>query len=142
MLKFNSLSNYIYTCVERDEIKNMKIPDFLNEILFNEYGNELTEIIKNNLSIDQKVTLRVNTLKSNLEEIKEILEKQQIQYTEIPWILNALIIENVDENEIRKLNIYEEGKIYLQSLSSMLPPIILEPQAGENILDMCAAPRW
>ena len=120
----------------------MTIPDFLNEILFNEYGNELTEIIKNNLSIDQKVTLRVNTLKINLEEIKEILEKQQIQYTEIPWILNALIIENVDENEIRKLNIYEEGKIYLQSLSSMLPPIILEPQAGENILDMCAAPRW
>lgn len=120
----------------------MKTPDFLNEILFNEYGNELTEIIINNLSINQKVTLRVNTLKSNLEEIKEKLEKQQIQYTEIPWILNALTIENVDENTIRKLDIYEEGKIYLQSLSSMIPPIVLDPQVGENILDMCAAPRW
>ena len=120
----------------------MKTPDFLNEILFNEYGKDLADSIIDNLSINQKVTLRVNTLKSNLEEIKEILEKQQIQYTEIPWILNALMIENVDENIIRKLDIYEEGKIYLQSLSSMIPPIILEPKEGENILDMCAAPRW
>lgn len=120
----------------------MKIPDFLNEILFNEYGNDLTNIIINNLGIDQKVTLRVNTLKSDLEEIKLKLERQQIQYKKIPWILNALIIENVDENIIKKLDIYAEGKIYLQSLSSMIPPIILEPQKGENILDMCAAPRW
>ena len=44
------------------------------------------------------------------------------------------------EEEIRKLEIYENGEIYLQSLSSMLPPIILEPKAGENILDMTAAP--
>ena len=120
----------------------MKTPDFLNEILFNEYGKDLSNNIINNLSINQKVTLRVNTLKSNLEEIKEKLEIQKIEYTEMPWILNALIIENVDENAIRKLDIYEEGKIYLQSLSSMIPPIILEPKEGENILDMCSAPRW
>ena len=44
------------------------------------------------------------------------------------------------EEEVRKLEIYENGEIYLQSLSSMLPPIILEPKAGENILDMTAAP--
>ena len=25
---------------------------------------------------------------------------------------------------------------------SMIPPIILEPKEGENILDMCSAPRW
>ena len=39
-----------------------------------------------------------------------------------------------------QLKIYEEGKIYLQSLSSMLPPIILEPKENEDILDMAAAP--
>ena len=36
---------------------------------------------------------------------------------------------------------YEKGEIYLQSLSSMLPPIILEPKQGNDILDMAAAPR-
>ena len=35
---------------------------------------------------------------------------------------------------------YKNGEIYLQSLSSMLPPLILEPREKENILDMTAAP--
>ena len=38
------------------------------------------------------------------------------------------------------MDIYENGEIYFQSLSSMLPPIILNPKEGENILDMAAAP--
>ena len=38
------------------------------------------------------------------------------------------------------MQIYENGDIYLQSLSSMLPPIVLKPNVGENILDMAAAP--
>ena len=43
-------------------------------------------------------------------------------------------------SEIRELEIYNNGEIYLQSLSSMLPPIILSPKENENILDMAAAP--
>jgi len=33
-----------------------------------------------------------------------------------------------------------EGKIYLQNAASFIPPIVLNPKAGERILDMCAAP--
>ncbi len=32
------------------------------------------------------------------------------------------------------------GHYYIQSLSSMIPPIALDPQPDEKILDMCAAP--
>ena len=35
---------------------------------------------------------------------------------------------------------YTNGEVYLQSLSSMIPVIVLEPKPGENILDMAAAP--
>ena len=49
-------------------------------------------------------------------------------------------MKNANENDIQKLDIYKEGKIYLQSLSSMLPPIFLDPKEGEDILDMAAAP--
>lgn len=38
------------------------------------------------------------------------------------------------------MDIYQDGKIYMQSLSSMLPPIILEPKEKTDILDMAAAP--
>ena len=35
---------------------------------------------------------------------------------------------------------HKNGEIYLQSLSSMIPPIVLSPKEDENILDMAAAP--
>ena len=44
------------------------------------------------------------------------------------------------EQRVRELAAYERGEVYLQSLSSMLPPLALDPRAGESILDMAAAP--
>ncbi len=116
------------------------IPEFLIQKLQNQYGEELTKKIIEGYNKKRKVTLRVNTLKSNIEEIEDVLQKNNIKYKNAGWSKEALIIENVREAEITKLKIYEEGKIYLQSLSSMLPPIILKPEENEDILDMAAAP--
>ena len=116
------------------------IPDFLYERLLKQYGEKLTESILKGYSVKRYVTLRVNTLKSNTAKIKAILNSLNIKYSEVEWSREALILEEIDETEIRKLSIYENGEIYLQSLSSMLPAIILEPKPDENILDMAAAP--
>ena len=35
---------------------------------------------------------------------------------------------------------FYSGKIYLQSISSILPALVLDPKAGESVLDVCAAP--
>ena len=86
------------------------------------------------------MTLRVNTLKSNLEKIEKELINEGIEYERVSWNEEALIINNVREKEIQHLEIYEKGEIYLQSLSSMLPPLILEPEEESDILDMAAAP--
>lgn len=117
-----------------------QIPQFLKEMLLKQYGEEIANNIIQGYSKQRLVTLRVNTIKSNKEEIKSILKGAQIEAEDVSWYEDALIIKNVREEEIKKLEIYEKGEIYLQSLSSMLPPIILEPKAGENILDMAAAP--
>lgn len=116
------------------------IPNFLYERLLKQYGEKLTESILNGFSVKRYVTLRVNTLKSNTDKIKDILNSLNIKYKEVEWSREALILEEVDEAEIRKLSIYENGEIYLQSLSSMLPAIVLDPKPNENILDMAAAP--
>lgn len=116
------------------------IPNFLYEMLLKQYGEEKTQKIIHGFCINRPVTLRVNTLKTNLEKIKQILNANNINFKEVLWYKDALIIENVDENTIRKLNIYENGEIYLQSLSSMLPVILMNPKENENILDMAAAP--
>lgn len=117
-----------------------QIPQFLKDLLIEQYGEEISTKIENGYKAQRPVTLRVNNLKTSLEKAKEKLDEAQIEYETISWYEKALIIKNVREEEIRKLEIYENGEIYLQSLSSMLPPIILEPKAGENILDMTAAP--
>lgn len=116
------------------------IPSFLYDILLNEYGEDILKKIIDGYSKRRNVTLRVNTLKSNINYIKTVLDKNNIKYSDVSWYKDALIIENVDENVIKKLSIYENGEIYLQSLSSMLPVIILDPKEDENILDMAAAP--
>ena len=116
------------------------LPEFLEKMILEQYGQELLEKIKKGYSQDRLTTLRVNTLKTEKEKIKKVFEEKGIKYKEINWYNDALIIENVKEEEIRELEIYENGEIYLQSLSSMIPPIILNPKPEENILDMASAP--
>ena len=118
----------------------MKLPKFFIDKLENQYGKETAKEIIKGYSVKRNVTFRVNTLKSSVEKIEEILKLKKIEYKKVAWSDEAFIIENARENEIQTLDIYKNGEIYLQSLSSMLPPIILEPKEGKDILDMAAAP--
>lgn len=118
----------------------MEIPQFLKEKIEKEYGLEILNKIETGLIEEKPVTLRVNTIKSNAEKVKIELEKNNIEYEIVEWNKSAFIIKNVKEEEIRKLDIYNNGEIYLQSLSSMIPAIIIDPKERENILDMTAAP--
>lgn len=119
---------------------NEEIPDFLYKMLLEEYGKEITNKIVEGYNSKISTTFRVNTLKTNREEIEEKLKELKIEYEMVKWNENAFIVKNANTNEIKETNIYKDGKIYLQNLSSMLPPIILNPKEKENILDMAAAP--
>lgn len=125
------------------DIKNktkIDLPEFLIEMLNKQYGKELTNKILEGYSVKRIVSLRVNTLKSDLNTIKNKLSEENVQFETVSWSNDALIIKNVDEKYIKNMDIYTNGEIYLQSLSSMLPPIILNPKENTDILDMCAAP--
>lgn len=117
------------------------VPEFLEKLLIEQYETEIAENIIFNLMKPKKVTLRVNTIKSNVDEIKNVLKTKNISFKNVNWYEDAFIIENVKEDTIKELEIYKQGKVYLQSLSSMLPPLVLNPKPKENILDMAAAPR-
>ena len=116
------------------------LPEFLTKMLIEQYGEELAEKIIDGYGVQRKVTFRVNTLKTTVEEVETILIQNNIKYKKVDWYEDAFIVEEAREADLQKLDIYEQGKIYLQSLSSMLPPIILEPKEGVDILDMAAAP--
>lgn len=116
------------------------IPDFLYQMLLNEYGENLTNKIIEGYFVNRPTTFRVNTLKADIKQIEYKLNDLGVEFRRVPWNETAFIIDSVKENEIRELDEYKNGEIYLQSLSSMLPPIIVNPEEGDNILDMAAAP--
>ena len=88
--------------------------------------------------VKKKTTFRVNNLKSNKEEIEEYLNSNNIKYSNVDFYEDAFILE--DEIDIRKFDIYKDGKIYVQSLSSMLPPLFFDYKQNDSIIDMAAAP--
>lgn len=111
--------------------------------------------LKNTFSLKRRpVSFRVNTIKSNLQEIKTELEKYKIPYSILDFPSNCFIMpDNITESDIWKLKIYKEWKIYMQSISSQVPvnyftPKIFKSPTQEDvnsqlhILDACAAPGW
>ncbi len=118
----------------------MSLPNFLVEYLKKQYSDENVEKILKGYTEKRKVTFRVNTLKSDVSKIEKILKENNIKYEKVKWSEEAFILNDAKEEDIKKLDIYKNGEIYLQSLSSMLPPIILNPKEGADLLDMAAAP--
>lgn len=117
-----------------------RLPEILVNMLIEQYGQEIADKIINGYKCTRKVSLRVNTIKSNIDKVKEELLKKSIEFQDVTWNKDALILNNANEKLIQELDIYKNGEIYMQSLSSMLPPIILEPEPNIDILDMTAAP--
>lgn len=116
------------------------IPQCLTNLLKKQYGEEITQKIIQGYTVERKTTFRVNTIKTDTNTIQNQLKQLGIEY-EIPvWSQDAIILKKAKEKEIQALPMYEKGEIYLQSLSSMLPPIILNPKPNTDILDMAAAP--
>lgn len=116
------------------------VPAYLAQLLCAQYGEETAERIAQGYAAGRAVTLRANPLKASIQEVKEALEAQGIQTQPVAWYDDALIVEAAREDAIEALELYERGAIYLQSLSSMIPPMLLGAKPGENVLDMAAAP--
>ena len=115
-----------------------QIPEFLIKKIKEQYPNNYEDII-NGYNANRVSSLRINTIKSNYEEITNVLTSNNIKHKTVSWYKDALIIED-DLNKIKELDIYKDGKVYFQSLSSMLPPLVVNPSNNELILDMTAAP--
>ena len=114
--------------------------EYLLERINKIYSENIVDEIINGYKVKRKTTLRVNTAISTNAEIEEELSKINCSYSKVSWYKDAYILNNLYENDIINLDIYKEGKIYLQSLSSMIPPLVLHPEENSSILDMAAAP--
>ncbi|MBI2661786.1 RsmB/NOP family class I SAM-dependent RNA methyltransferase [Candidatus Woesearchaeota archaeon] len=88
-----------------------------------------------------KRSIRVNTLKVPVKELKERLEKNWM-LEQIPWCKEGFWMKNrhTDRRDIGNLIEHAIGYFYVQEAASMIPALVLEPKRHEVILDMCASP--
>ena len=121
------------------EVKR-KLPKEFIEILYQNYTPLVVDKILSGLSGERSTTIRVNTIKYTIQELMKYCKEKNIKFERVLWYKDALEIKNLKEKQIQELDIYQKGYIYLQSLSSMIPPLALNPQKGEKILDLTAAP--
>ena len=117
------------------------LPKFLTEKIVEYYGENVSQEICKGLIENKKTTFRVNKIKSNIEEVRRILNDNNISFENVDFYEDAFIVEKDFEEKLKSLELYNSGKIYMQSLSSMMPVLYLNPKEKENILDMCSAPR-
>ena len=124
--------------------------EFLYKKLSESYDEKIVSLVLKNLKTCRKTTFRINRLKTDFLSVKNELDRMNIKYETIKSFEDAFIIDNENSCDIEKKiqmqksiiesNMYKNGEIYMQSLSSMIPVYILNAKSGENILDMCAAP--
>ena len=86
-------------------------------------------------------SIRVNTLKISINELKKRLEKNW-NLEQIPWCKEGFWIEHSkkERRDVGNLIGHSLGYFYLQEAASMIPPIVLEPKPSDIVLDIAASP--
>ena len=118
----------------------MELPEFLREQIERQYSAEETERIYRGFAVQRNTSLRINPLRTGREQVEQALTEKGLAWDTVSWYADARVLPPQSEASVREMEIYQGGGIYLQNLSSMIPPLLLSPGEGENILDMAAAP--
>ncbi|GAA0105597.1 16S rRNA (cytosine(967)-C(5))-methyltransferase RsmB [Paraclostridium sordellii] len=103
-----------------------------------DFGQDFAEDLLEANSEKPKLYIRVNTLKTNRDELIEKLSKQGIECRKVNGIEEAIQVQNLKSIENNKF--FKEGYFTVQDISSMLVGKVLNPEENKLILDICSAP--
>lgn len=98
------------------------------------------ELVLEGFRAERVASFRVNPIKSSLEEVSSFLKKENFKAEPYETIPGAFTLDRSDEYRFKGTDLFRSGKIYMQSLSSLLPVMLLDPEKGSSVLDVCAAP--
>ncbi|HLD96788.1 MAG TPA: RsmB/NOP family class I SAM-dependent RNA methyltransferase [Candidatus Nanoarchaeia archaeon] len=101
-------------------------------------GSSYEDFLAYSLSYLNK-SIRVNTLKISVAKLKERLQQQGFKLYPVPWCSEGFWIKG-SRTDLGNLIEHTLGYFYVQEAASMIPAVVLQPQPGETVLDMCASP--
>ena len=84
--------------------------------------------------------LRFNSLRGDPDTIRREIEADGIAGETMPWFEDAIVIDEETADRAKEHPAWKEGRIILQSPSSLAAVRALDARPGERVLDLCAAP--
>lgn len=102
---------------------------------------EINEMISlmNQFNARPYVAIRVNTLKTLIEEIKEIFDTHNVNYRTIKYDEDSLLLDS-PKYDISQSEIFKNGLITIQDPSATIAAKLSRAKEGNLVFDLCAAP--
>jgi len=109
---------------------------FMVSLFYKRMGEDCEMLLKT-LNKPSSIVLRVNTLKTNRENLLVALEENGIKAEPIALCPDAILCGGFD---IGESSLYKEGLFSVQDSAAQVCCLVLNPQPNERVLDVCAAP--
>jgi 16S rRNA (cytosine967-C5)-methyltransferase len=114
-------------------------PDWIIQVWVEQLGLAETEQLCVWMNKTPAIDLRVNTIRTSIEEVETALQSAGVESKRVPHLPQALRLIS-SAGPIHNLPGYNEGWWTVQDSSAQLVSHLLDPQPGEVVIDTCAAP--
>ena len=125
-----------------DDLKSLSVrysmPYDITKYIFDNYGMDYTKEFLRYANEESKLSIRVNTTKTDANSLKKDLASIGYEVKESKISKNALIVAN--PNGLVSTDLFKNGLFTIQQEASMKTVEVLNPRHNSNILDICAAP--
>lgn len=114
------------------------MPEWIVKRWIREYGAETTETMLADFMKEKPTTIRRNPSVMTEEAFLESLAESHVTVMRHPYLPDAYEISGYDY--LADLPAFMQGGFYVQDVSSMLVATLANPQRGDSVIDVCAAP--
>ena len=118
------------------EGETVRLPEAFEEKMRGLLGEEY-EAFADSYGMDRVQGLRFNTLKGELQQM-EAHCRQRFSLRPVPWCHEGFYYDGTTRPGRHPY--HEAGVYYIQEPSAMAVVSLLDPQPGDRVLDLCAAP--
>ena len=111
-------------------------PDWIRERFVAQFGEEDAMTLMDALNRPAPLDLRVNTLKSSLEQAEAALSHAGVAFERVPYAPLALRLPR--KPALQNLQAFKDGGIEVQDEGSQLLAQLVAAKRGEMVVDFCA----